>query len=210
MEILEVLILCISGLCGSGYAFAAIGAVEGRMQLQYGSNAKLSEQEAMECTNGCRGGKAEHVFDYLKKMNGATYTSYNKYDFKKIKKCVPTFPRVPHTIAYKYAYAHSVDHPDEYSMRWALVNRGPLYVLLKVYDNFYDLKDDRIYDSVSGKYHGYHAVLLVGYGTEGGKKYWTFKNSWGVKWGAEGFFRMLRGTNLCEIEAGYAAYPYLI
>jgi cathepsin F len=45
-----------------------------------------------------------------------------------------------------------------------------------------------------------HAVLIVGYGTDGGKDYWTVKNSWGAKWGEEGYFRFTRGENLCGIE----------
>ena len=44
------------GNCGSCYAFAAIGVIESSMCRYFGSCVKLSEQEAMECTNGCNGG----------------------------------------------------------------------------------------------------------------------------------------------------------
>ena len=45
-----------------------------------------------------------------------------------------------------------------------------------------------------------HAVLLVGYGTDG-KDYWTVKNSWGAKWGEDGYFRIKRGSDTCGIAS---------
>ncbi|EOD18145.1 hypothetical protein EMIHUDRAFT_349865 [Emiliania huxleyi CCMP1516] len=46
-----------------------------------------------------------------------------------------------------------------------------------------------------------HAVLLVGYGTDKGKEYWTVKNSWGASWGEEGYFRIKRGEDKCGVES---------
>ena len=51
-----------------------------------------------------------------------------------------------------------------------------------------------------------HGVLLVGYGTENGQGYWLIKNSWGAKWGEEGYIKVAKGVNNCDILQ-FASYP---
>lgn len=45
-----------------------------------------------------------------------------------------------------------------------------------------------------------HAVVLVGFGSEGGAAYWKAKNSWGIRWGEQGYFRIQRGQGTCGIN----------
>jgi cathepsin C len=48
-----------------------------------------------------------------------------------------------------------------------------------------------------------HAVVAVGWGVDRstGVKYWKVKNTWGLRWGEHGYFRIRRGTNECGIES---------
>lgn len=83
-----------------------------------------------------------------------------------------------------------------------LVECGSGYINFKVYENFMKYKSG-IYQSASGRKRGGHAVTLLGYGAKRGIKYWHIANSWGTRWGNNGYVDFLRGTNLAEIETSY-------
>lgn len=65
-----------------------------------------------------------------------------------------------------------------------------------------------VYRHVTGEQLGGHAVKIVGWGSDSEGDYWICANSWGVKWGEEGFFNIAAGD--CGIDAGaYGCNPNL-
>lgn len=58
-----------------------------------------------------------------------------------------------------------------------------------------------VYKHVAGKMLGGHAIRILGWGVEDGNKYWLVANSWNSDWGDHGYFKILRGSNECGIEA---------
>jgi len=80
-----------------------------------------------------------------------------------------------------------------------LMTNGPLYVAFTVYADFPTYKSG-VYKHTTGSALGGHAVELMGWGTENGEDYWLVKNSWNEQWGANGFFKIARGSDECGIE----------
>merc|ERR1712185_480518 len=80
-----------------------------------------------------------------------------------------------------------------------MVQGVSLWVGFLVYGPFME-HGSGVYDACSGEKKGAHAVVLLGYGLEGGTKYWHMQNSWGTKWGTQGYTKFKRGSNACMIE----------
>jgi len=77
---------------------------------------------------------------------------------------------------------------------------GPVETTFSVYQDFLTYKTG-IYKRTSNQYLGGHAVKFIGWGVENGVKYWLVANSWNVRWGDHGYFKILRGVNECSIES---------
>ena len=94
------------------------------------------------------------------------------------------------------------DGGSEYDIRHNIYSWGPVSTGMEVYPDFYEfdpIKD--IYEwNGFGDSIGGHAIEIVGWGEDNGKKYWWIRNSWGTDWGIDGYFRMVRGKNICLIE----------
>lgn len=48
---------------------------------------------------------------------------------------------------------------------------------------------------------GLHSVKIIGWGEENHLPYWLLVNSWGLEFGDKGTFKILRGTNECDVES---------
>lgn len=94
------------------------------------------------------------------------------------------------------------DGGSESNIRHEIFSWGPVSTGMVVYPNFYTFDPKKeIYEAdEQSESIGGHAVELVGWGEDKGKKYWIVKNSWGEEWGENGYFKMLRGVNNCKIE----------
>jgi len=82
-------------------------------------------------------------------------------------------------------------------LKFVLYKFGPFAAGFDIYPDFmtYDGKSIYAHEAKEGESStGGHAVRVVGWGAD----HWIIANSWGPKWGDNGFFRMKFGT--CNIE----------
>ncbi|XP_009990508.1 PREDICTED: tubulointerstitial nephritis antigen-like [Tauraco erythrolophus] len=87
-----------------------------------------------------------------------------------------------------------------------IMDKGPVQAIMKVYEDFFLYKEG-IYrhSQKAGSKWKTHSVKLLGWGVLPDKngqkqKFWIAANSWGKSWGENGYFRILRGQNECDIE----------
>ena len=90
----------------------------------------------------------------------------------------------------------------EKSMIHKIYVYGPVATGFMVHEDFYsyDAKNLIYQWDRESKEVGGHAVVVVGFGVDKGVKFWLVRNSWGTEWGDDGYFRIIRGVNECQIE----------
>nr|ACG38442.1 cysteine protease 1 precursor [Zea mays] len=197
------------GQCGSCWAFSAVSSVESVNQIVTGEMVTLSEQELVECStdggnSGCNGGLMDAAFDFIIK-NGGIDTE-GDYPYKAVDgKC---------DINRENAKVVSIDgfedvpENDEKSLQKAVAHQ-PVSVAIEAGGREFQLYKAGVFSGTCTTNLD-HGVVAVGYGTENGKDYWIVRNSWGAKWGEDGYIRMERNVNATTGKCGIAmmaSYP---
>merc|ERR1712098_461462 len=93
---------------------------------------------------------------------------------------------------------------NEAQIQMELMTNGPAEGAFTVFEDFPNYKSG-VYQHVTGKPLGGHAIRILGWGVEEGTPYWLVANSWNYDWGDGGTFKILRGSDHCGIESGVVA-----
>ncbi|CAH1995698.1 unnamed protein product [Acanthoscelides obtectus] len=186
-------------MCGSCWAFSAVGAMEGQIFLKKGSLDSLSPQNLVDCAigqyhnAGCNGGMMDNAFQYVIK-NGID--TEKEYPYRGVdEKCQQK--------EHAHKFSKYVDiHPKEEDISKALSANGPIAAAMDASTLLF--YSHGIVDHKSGCSDDAndlnHGILLVGYETQGVDDYWIVKNSWGTLWGEQGYFKLRRNINACGIK----------
>ena len=192
--------------CGSCWSFSAVSSIESAYFRATGLKKKFSYQELVDCVfekksygNGCTG--APITTGLLFVMRSKHLASRCDYAYVgKDGLCRQTTTSNSLTnVALKRLYR--VPQTDA-ALQQAVV-QGVVSVGIKGGRSLLAYKSGIYYDPslCRATSHPDHAVNLVGYGEEGGQKYWLIRNSWGTDWGEGGYYRMTRDhENHCKIH----------
>jgi len=196
------------GNCGSCWAFSVTGALEGQHKRATGVLVSLSEQNLLDCDDknyGCDGGLVDVSFRYIKENGGIDTEASYPYRARAQRAC--HFNRS--TVGATETGYVQLKRGDEEVLKMAVATQGPISVAIDASPRSFELYKSGVYnDAACSSDKMNHCVLLVGYGTDPiHGDYWLVKNSWGMKWGEEGYIRMARDKgNMCGI-ANEAMYP---
>nr|QOV03095.1 cathepsin B1 [Mahanarva fimbriolata] len=213
--------------CGSCWAVSVSEVLTDRICIHKNKQFNISAEDLLscceDCGRGCNGGYPQAAFQYFVDegiASGGYYGSnkgckpysvapcqrspHNSCDLVStpqcIKECRHGYPVPYEKDKYSGRVAYQVDSDNEKIQREILKN-GPVQAAFFTYEDFFSYYDG-IYQHVTGRLRGGHAVKIIGWGEENGVKYWLVANSWGKNWGGlHGLFKIIRGTNEVHFES---------
>ncbi|XP_072561618.1 cathepsin K-like [Paramormyrops kingsleyae] len=193
------------GSCGSCWAFSAVGALEGLMKKKTGKLVPLSPQNLVDCvtkSHGCKGGYMHSAFEYVHMKGIDTEEAYPYV--AKDRRCVYNASGK----AMKCQGYKNVASRNERALQAAVASVGPVSAGVSASLHTFQFYKKGVYNDPRCRRNTInHAILVVGYSSAKRRKYWIIKNSWGKKWGMEGYMHLARDSkNACGI-ATYANYP---
>ncbi|RZC33669.1 Peptidase C1 domain containing protein [Asbolus verrucosus] len=164
----------------------------------------------MDCStnygnHGCGKGRIDFAFNYIHDYGVESENNYpyeGRDDTCRFNKSLS----VTKVSAYNW-----ITSGDELALQKAVDQVGPIAAAIQATFPFLEYEGGYLYDKYcsSKKGDANHAVLVVGYGSNGTHDYWIVKNSFGTTWGDSGYAYMARNAdNNCGI-ATQALYPVL-
>ena len=224
--------LQLQGACGACWAFVTCKILSDRLSIM--SNGihryNLSVQELLSCTNnknGCYGGNPEDAFKWLEDHQfGLKPDFLIPYEQDKSLIISSVCPKNREGVSVKKnsivsltKFVKEIDYDKDIleenivNMKKALINGGPFYSAITIYDDFYTFSGNGIYKSDKKNQLGGHAIEIIGYCDKDvdkrinyeGEGYWICRNTWsdwppGVE-NKKGYFNILMGSNECGIES---------
>eukprot|EP00581_Thalassiosira_minuscula_P008900 CAMPEP_0183707062 /NCGR_PEP_ID=MMETSP0737-20130205/3737_1 /TAXON_ID=385413 /ORGANISM="Thalassiosira miniscula, Strain CCMP1093" /LENGTH=445 /DNA_ID=CAMNT_0025934637 /DNA_START=105 /DNA_END=1442 /DNA_ORIENTATION=- len=194
--------------CGACWAFSAVGAIEGARYINTGNLTELSMQQLIDCDLtdlGCGGGLMDQAFQYDEDSVGLCSLSEYPYAFHRhwfygCRRYMPYCTPLSHTKVSKFVDVEK----SEVGLTNAIAKQ-PVSVAVYAGNGLdWQFYGGGIYDKgCEGDID--HGVLAVGYGhydpsTDPNAKsdsvagdYWLIKNSWGERWGMNGYIQLGRG-----------------
>ena len=190
--------------CGSCWAFSTVAGMEGQLFVAEGKLLSMSEQDLVSCDKngdqGCNGGLMDNAFTWIQSNGICSESAYpytsgtgNSGTCKKTCKSVAT------------CTGHKDVPKGSESGLYTALKKAPVSIAVDA--GKFQLYKSGILDPILGCGKQLdHGVTLVGAGTDGGKDYWTIKNSWGKTWGEKGYIRLIHGKDECGL-ADSASQP---
>jgi len=194
------------GSCGSCWAFATMGAIEGnygKIVLKTWLTDYLSPQQMVDCDtrdSACNGGWMTSAYTYAKSVKLCFNAAYPYKGVKQTCKysSMTSFSPVKIT-GYNYAYTSD--------MTYSSLLTGPIAVAVDANSRFSSYRSG-VFDGPCANSVN-HAVILIGYSPSDSS--WLVRNSWGTSWGSSGYIKIkdnVNNNNSCMLTK-YAYRPVL-
>ncbi|CAK5091200.1 unnamed protein product [Meloidogyne enterolobii] len=223
------------GQCGSCWAVSTASAYTDRYciaRAKKGQNSpsndagyQFSALDVLTCSmqgDGCRGGWPYSAWQWIQTKGVCTGTDYTwksgckPYPFSP-NQAGPAPPCMSScTASWRTAYPQdkhmgvsaaqlSGSQATVAAIQREIQTNGPVVAIFAVYSDFMSYRSG-VYFRTSNQLVGYHAVRIIGWGTQtcftSNQKvdFWIGANSWGTGWGEYGFFKIRRGVNEVGFE----------
>jgi len=181
-----------------------MGAIESQVMKGGGAEVDLSEEQLVDCYNGCNEGNVVEAWDWLQNNGGADSLSSYPYTAQNGQASSCNSGVTP---VQKVTGSQSMNTPAaQGDIQSYLQQNGPLSVGVCAEGAWDSQYSGGILSSPQDPMN--HFVLLVGWGSDSsGTPYWIIKNSWGTGWGMQGFGYLAVGDQDSGLSQSVIAYP---